>query len=255
MSSTVLITGAAGGVGRAAGARLRTQGHTVIGLDRNPSPEADHAVDGDLLERACVQRVFDDYAIDTVIHLAAYPDEADFLEHLVAPNVTGLYHVCDAARAAGVGRLILASSIQVVTGHKWDHVVSVEDGPRVANHYALTKLWAEQLGEMYARCYGQQVIAARLGWLPRSPAHHDELQASPVGTDVFLSHDDAGRFFTACVEAELTAGQFEILFATSKAVNDMRVDLEPARRVVGFVPVDTWPDGIRFNEDGYVAPA
>jgi len=116
----------------------------------------------------------------------------------------------------------------------------------VINHYALTKLWAEQIGEMYARMYGLSVIAARLGWLPRDPAHAEELQASPIGTDVYLSHDDAGRFFSACVDASMQDGNFEILFATSKPLQHVRVDPEPALRVVGYRAHDTWPEGHAF---------
>lgn len=255
MAQTVLITGSAGGVGRAVGASLRGLGHRVVGFDRLNSPEADHAVQGDLLDRSAVQQVIAEYAPETVIHLAACPDEADFIDELLEPNVRGLYHVCDAARAAGVARLVLTSSIQVVSGHRWDHEIGIDEGPCVINHYALTKLWCEQMGEMYARCYGLQVIAARLGWLPRSPAHHDELQASPAGKDVFLSHEDAGRFFAACVNAQLNPGQFEILFATSRAVRNTRVDLETTRRIVGYEPQDTWPQGIHFDKDGGVARA
>ena len=115
------------------------------------------------------------------------------------------------------------------------------------SHYALTKLWAEQIGEMYARVYGLSVIAARLGWLPRDPDHAKELQASPIGTDVYLSHDDAGRFFSACVDASMQESSFEILFATSKPLRHVRVDPEPALRVVGYRARDTWPEGHAFD--------
>lgn len=114
------------------------------------------------------------------------------------------------------------------------------------NHYALTKLWAEQLGEMYARVYGLSVIAARLGWLPVSKPHAVELLASPSGTDVYLSHTDAGRFFTACVEAQLPPSRFEVLFATSKSAARARVDLTRTRDVLGYQPQDTWPAGQPF---------
>jgi len=99
---------------------------------------------------------------------------------------------------------------------------------------------------MYGRVYGHSVIAARLGWLPGSPPHAVQFMASPVGRDVFLSHDDAGRFFRACVETEFEVGQFEILFATSAARDKVHIDLEPAKPVVGFIPEDVWPEGIPF---------
>ena len=122
----------------------------------------------------------------------------------------------------------------------------MEDGPRIVNHYALTKLWLENIGEMYARVYKMTVVAARLGWLPRSPEHAAELLASSTGTDVYLSHDDAGRFFRACVEQQLEPGQFETLFVTSKPLQKTRIDLSHTIEVLGYEPRDTWPSGYNF---------
>ena len=244
VAKSVLVTGSAGGVGTAVCAALAQAGHRVTGFDRRPSPGVDNAIIGDLMDHAAVLDA--STAQDAVIHLAATPDEADFIDELIEPNVRGLYHVCDAARRAGVPRLVLTSSVQVVTGHRWNRPITVDDGPRVVNHYALTKLWAEDIGEMYARVYGLSVVAARLGWLPRSKPHAEELLASPVGTDVYLSHTDAGRFFTACVETDLAPSRFEILFATSKPARKARIDLGRTTEVLGFAPQDVWPEGQPF---------
>lgn len=241
----VLVTGAAGGVGKAVCKELLERGHEVIGFDLLESPLDHKTLIGDTCDRDAVNAAV--VGVDVLVHLAATPDESDFIDDLLEPNVRGLYLICDAARRNQVGRVILTSSVQVVSGHRWDHKVKVEEGPRVINHYALTKLWAESLGEMYARCYGLSIIAARLGWLPRSPEHHEELKASPIGRDVFLSHDDAGRFFAACVEADLLPSQFEVLFASSIAHDQVRIDLEPAERIVGYVPQNTWPEGLSFS--------
>ena len=68
--------------------------------------------------------------MDTVVHLGAYPNPADFVDVLLGPNVVGLYYICEAAVEFGVKRLILASTVQVTTGHKFrDRPVKVEDGP------------------------------------------------------------------------------------------------------------------------------
>ena len=244
-AQSVLITGAAGGVGKAVVRALKTRGHRVTGFDRRPSPGVDRAIEGDVLDRAAVRAAC--VGQDAIIHLAATPDEADFIDELLEPNVRGLYHVADAARQENVGKLILASSVQVVTGHRGlGRPTTVADGPKVINHYALTKLWLENLGEMYARVYDLAVIACRLGWLPRDPGHAEQLAAAS-GFDVFLSHDDAGRFFTACVETPLSPGQFEIVFASSKPKNHHRIDPTPARHLLGYEGQDTWPDGFSFD--------
>ncbi len=247
-SQNVLITGAAGGVGKAAVRALKENGHHVTGFDRLASPGVDQTIVGDILDRDAVRQAA--RGQDVVIHLAATPDEADFIDELLEPNVRGLYHVADAAREQGVGKLVLASSVQVVTGHSQGgglgRATTLADGPKVINHYALTKLWLEDLGEMYARVYGLSVIACRLGWLPRSPSHAEELAAAS-GFDVFLSHNDAGRFFTACVETTLDPHQFEIVFATSRPKKHYRADPAPARDLLGFEPQDTWPEGFSFD--------
>lgn len=251
MGKSILLTGAAGGVGQAIRAALMGAGHGVVTFDRLETPGFTRSIVADIMDRRAVLEAAE--GMDVIIHLAASPDEADFIDELLEPNVRGLYHVCDAARAWAVPRLILASSVQVVTGHSFrvpsrsfNRLIRVEDGPRPVNHYGLTKLWAEGIGEMYSRIHNMTVVAARLGWLPRSVEHANDLAASSWGSDVYLSHGDAGRFFRACVEAELDEGQFEILFACSKSVNVDRLDLEPSRRILGYKPEDTWPEGQPF---------
>jgi nucleoside-diphosphate-sugar epimerase len=244
VGKSILLTGAAGGVGQAISAALMDADHEVVAFDRLKASGVSRTIVGDILDRQAVLDAAE--GMDVIIHLAASPDEADFIDELLEPNVRGLYHVCDAAQAQSVPRLVLASSVQVVTGHSFDHLIKIEDGPCVINHYALTKLWAEGIGEMYSRVHNMTVIAARLGWLPRSVDHAQELAASSWGPDVYLSHGDAGRFFRACVETELDEGQFEVLFACSKSVKFDRLDLEPTTRILGFEPEDTWPDGQPF---------
>ena len=241
--SKVMVTGSEGGVGRAIIRELTENGHEVLGFDRAVKQEDAHAVGSDILDYEAVLKAAS--GRDVIIHLAAEPDEADFLDKLIEPNVRGLYNVCNAARIQGVPKLILASTVQLVAGHPKDKLVRLEDGARPINHYALTKLWAEGMGEMYARAYGLSVIAARLGWLPRSRDHAEELRDSGWGTNVYLSHNDAARFFSKCVEVEMEPARFEIIFASSKA-KKLRLDPEPAKRILGYEAEDIWPEGQPF---------
>lgn len=243
----VLVTGSTGAIGMPLGHYLLRRGHAVRGFARRPSPGlADHVV-GDLGDRDAVRRAVQD--MDTVVHLGAYPNPADFLDVLLQPNVVGLYHVCEAAVEFGVRRLVLASSVQVISGHPFgDRPVAVEDGPAPTNHYALTKAWAELAGDMYARVHGLSVISVRIGWLPRNPEEARRLVASAHGRDIFFSHDDSNRFHALCVESpQPPPGTAVILQASSRAVTTPRMDLEPARRVIGYVPQDTWPEGLPFS--------
>jgi hypothetical protein len=188
--------------------------------------------------------------MEVVLHLGAYPNDADFLEVLLEPNVRGLFHICDAAREFKVERLILASTLQVVSGHrrtKPGQTVRIEDGPAPVNHYALTKVWAEAMGDMYARVHGISVINARIGWLPRNTEEAKRLAANPGGPLVFLSHDDSDLFCERCVEStQPSPGEAVTLFATSRPAGHEVLDLEPSRRIIGYEPKDTWPEGLPF---------
>lgn len=242
----VLVTGATGAIGAPLAAHLVQRGHSVRGFARHVSPGLDDYVVGDLGDRDAVRRAVE--GRDTVVHLGAYPNPADFIDVLLQPNVVGLFHICEAAAEFGVRRLVLASTVQVVTGHRFrDRPVRIEDGPAPVNHYALTKVWAEAAGEMYARVHRMSVISVRIGWLPRNTEDARRLAASAHGPDMFFSHEDSKRFHTLCVESpEPAPGTSVILNASSRPVGIGRLDLEPARRVIGYVPQDTWPDGLPF---------
>lgn len=242
----VLITGAAGAIGQLIAAHLQGRGHQVRGFDQLPVPQlVDHLI-GNLADRAAVRAAM--AGMDTVIHLAAYRNDADFLRVLLEPNVIGLYEVCEAAQLAGVRRMILASTMQVVNGFgAEEEPIRIADGPRPTNHYALTKLWAEIAGDMYARVHGMSVINVRVGWFPRDQALAERINASPRGKDTYLSHDDAREFFTRCVESPTPVpGESVTLFAASHANQHPRFDQTDAERAIGYRPQSRWPEGMPF---------
>jgi nucleoside-diphosphate-sugar epimerase len=53
---------------------------------------------GDSADMACAQRLVQ--GVDTVIHLAATPNQFGSWETLLRPNIIGLYHIFEAAAAA-----------------------------------------------------------------------------------------------------------------------------------------------------------
>lgn len=243
----ILVTGSTGAIGLPVARHLLSRGHAVRGFARRPTPGLADYVTGDLDDREAVRTAVN--GVDTVVHLAAYPNPADFVEVLLRPNVLGLYHILEAAVEFNVKRVVLASTLQVVTGHGWPHrPIKIEEGPAPVNHYALTKAWAEIAGDMYARTHGLSVISVRIGWLPRNADEAARLVESDIGPDVYFSHEDAKRFHERCVESTApAAGESVILFATSRPLQTERLDLEPARRIIGYEPQDTWPQGLGFE--------
>ena len=253
MAHRVLVTGAAGAIGQITCQALRHAGHFVRGLDLAEPAHVDEAVTGNIADAATVDAAM--ASMDSVVHLAAQPDDAPFMQRLLEPNVVGVYRVLEAARAHAARRVVLASSVQAVTG-----LVHAEDRPEPVgvdvtaprNHYAVTKILAEQWGRMYHARHGLSVIAVRIGWLPRKAEMVERIAKSDVARRIYLSRNDAGRFFRLCVEAKDVG--YEVLYAASKADPPV-LDPEPARRAIGYEPADTFPQGLLFEHDPQQAPA
>jgi nucleoside-diphosphate-sugar epimerase len=247
----VLVTGSAGRIGRAVARELVARGHRVRGLDRVPSPGLADAVVGDLASPADVRRAM--AGVDTLVHLAATPDEDDVLSRLVPDNVVGLYHVLEAARAASLRRAVLAGTGQIYRGHQGPLPITPATPPAPRTWYAATKLLAEAAGQVYAHVHGLPVLVLRCGWCPRDPAHAEELARHPSGPASYLSPGDAGRAFALAVEAE-PLPRFAVVHVTSRPVGRPRYDLGPAREVLGYEPRDRWPEGLGW-EAGAPGPA
>jgi uronate dehydrogenase len=241
-SSLILVTGSAGHVGRPVVSELIARHHTVRGFDRVPTPGLADSIVGDITDPAACQRSL--AGVTTVIHLAATPDDvADPVNVLFGPNIVGVYRVFEAARAAGVRRMIVASSGQVTWNQrtKGPLPLGVDVQPSPRGWYASTKLFLEGAGRAFADAYGISVVAVRLGWCPR-PGQEKELAATTWAHDIYLSPGDAGRFFACAAEAQ-TKIHFAVVYATSKPVRTAVYDLEPARILLGYEPRESWPQG------------
>lgn len=249
----ILVTGSAGRLGRAVVAELVRRGHAVVGFDRASTP-------GLPTERSIVAPLSDVGALreaargaDSVIHLAATPDDAqfprgtapndgdNFLSDLVPGNIVGPYSVMEAVRTLKIPRVILASTGQVIGGHLLSGNVPVtpESTYQPRYLYACTKVFLEALGQVYAREHGIEVLAVRLGWCPR-PGQEEEFAQSSFGKDVYLSGGDAGRFFAAAVEAPKLP-PYAVAYAASRYVTTHMYDMASAKELLGWEPRDQWP--------------
>ena len=147
----ILVTGAAGYVGRAAVTALRAAGHDVVALVRSATPPAGvEARWGDVTDAAELRSAVRD--VDAVCHLAALTRVREAAERPTAVyrvNLTGTLNLLDAMAAFGVTRLVFTSTGSVY-GRPQRQPIS-EDAPLTpANPYAASKAAAEQLIE--AQC-------------------------------------------------------------------------------------------------------
>jgi nucleoside-diphosphate-sugar epimerase len=242
-ASIILVTGSAGRVGRSVVAELKARGRAVRGFVLVPTPGLEESLVGNLTDAAAIRRAMQ--GAGTVIHLAATPDDDDFMTRLLPNNIVGVYHVFEAARLAGVRRLVLASSGQVVwwQRERGPLPITADTPPTPRAWYAAAKVFLEAAGRAYAESHGLSVIAARLGWCPRTPEQVEELARTEWGPDVYLSPADAGRFFACAAEAPADI-RFAVVYATSRPARRLMYDPGPARELLGYEPCDTWPQGI-----------
>ena len=194
---TVAVTGAAGAIGSVLRSGLDRALFSLRLLDITPMqptrPDEDVRT-VDLRDPAATEKALG--GVDAVVHLAARAREGSF-EQIQDSNVRTTYAVYEAARRQGVRRVVFASSIHVSGFYPWGEPVSPESPPRPDTHYALGKLWGEQLGSMYADRYGLEVVNLRIIGFAHEPD-------SPAYLAGWLSPGDTVRLVTAALTAPVT---------------------------------------------------
>lgn len=243
----ILVTGSAGAIGKAVVPALLAAGHYVRGFDLKDSPGLEDFQVGSLSDLEAVDKAMD--SMDTLVHFGAEANDCDFITRLLPANIVGVYNVMDSAKRYKLRRIILSSSMQVYNGF-WktrEMPFKVEDGSALTNHYGVTKIFAESMGQMYYQVFGLSVIAVRIGWFTRNKEEVRKMTAHDGAQNVFFSHADAGRFFLKAVEAENIT--FSILNAASRWKTNQFFDLEPAKQLIGYEPQDTFPEGLPFSLD------
>lgn len=244
----VLVTGSSGAVGGAAVRALLARGHYVRGLDLHPTPNLADMRLGDIKDAAIVNNAL--AGVDTVIHLAGITDDDDFISKLLPTNIAAVYQLLHAAVHARVKRVVLASTIQIIDG-MWRNGLHGLIPPTAAmptNGYAVTKLFSENIGHVFAAEHGLSVIAARIGFLPRTPRSARSFIRKPYLQNIYLSHDDCGRFFTCAVEAPNVP--YAVLWVLSRRHEIDGPDLAPSRDIIGYEPQDLFPQGLPWPIEG-----
>lgn len=176
----VAVTGGCGFIGSHVVDQLLAAGHQVRVLDvgggwRNRAAEY---LTGDLFDPAALRHGLDGCA--AVFHLAGAANVNEVAADPVAAvrlNVEGTARVLDAARAAGCGRVLLASTVWVYGAASGPGELA-ENAPvdlRRAGHvYVATKLSAELLVHSFREMYGQHFTILRYG-IPYGPRMREEL--------------------------------------------------------------------------------
>ncbi len=196
----VVVTGAGGTIGSVLMSGL--EGHELTALDL-PGCDLRHA---DLGARFRKHQV--------VVHLAWKTREDNAAMKSFDPdNALMTFRVYEAAAAAGVRRVVMASSVHADRYASWagPEPLSPAGVPWPDSPYGAGKVLMESLGRYFASERGLEVICLRLGGLsaadtaPREPREHS----------VWLRHHDCVDVVRHCIELERVPGRFALLHAVS----------------------------------------
>ncbi len=159
----VLVTGAAGFLGRNLVSELTERGHEVVGFDVVQAPAAGaEFVRGDLGSWPHVLDVISIHRPEVVFHTGALLSalaEADVLGAVMG-NAHGTFHVLEASRHFGVRQVMFTSTIATY-GRAAGKIVA-DDSPQFPSSiYGVTKVYGERLGEYYASRFPIEFRAIR----------------------------------------------------------------------------------------------
>lgn len=152
-----LVTGAGGFVGPVLIEHLEACGDTATGVDQHSGP--------DLLDGPGWHRLVHDVAPDAIYHLAGWSDVGASWREPVQTfrvNAEGTLHVLEAAKAAGVGRVLVISSADVYGTCRSEDLPLTEDQPVAPRSpYGASKVSAEELARRAWRGDGLETVIAR----------------------------------------------------------------------------------------------
>jgi uronate dehydrogenase len=172
VSGPVLLTGAAGRIGTVLRGGLPERGWAVRSLDvvpvPDPRPGEEHVV-ADVTDPAAMAEAVS--GTSAVVHLGGLSGESTWAA-ISHANIDGTQCVLEAARRAGVPRVVLASSNHATgfTPRPASGLLREDDGlARPDTFYGVSKVAMEALGALYADRYGLDVVCLRIGTAAPEP--------------------------------------------------------------------------------------
>jgi len=240
----MLVTGASGFLGRAVCAELIARGHPVAALVRRPGsePPGTMPIVGDLTDTASTRAAVRSATPDCVVHLAAEIGTQRNSRKIDEVNIRGMRRLVDACEAAGVRRLVFAST--VVTGDAGGAMLTEDTPLPVQTAYGRSK----QEGERILRDSTLDGIVIRL----RQPGRFVVVGDGANLWDVVHVEDVANAVVDAAEKAspgtifhcadDYAVTQYEFVARTARALGvgaPRRSPMWLARLVTGSDPATT----------------
>ena len=159
----ILVTGAAGYLGRLVRASLRGRVPHVRLTDiapMDPASGGEELHPCDLADAAGIARALE--GVDAVVHLGASLNVDDWPQTL-AINIAGTYNVFEAARRAGARRVVYASSHHAVGMYPTTQQIGIDVPLRPDSLYGLSKCFGENLAHYCWDKFGLEAVCLRIG--------------------------------------------------------------------------------------------
>lgn len=180
----VVLTGAAGKLGRILREPLRALANTLVLSDMvsvSPPPqEGEEFLACDLVDHVAVAKLLSN--ADVVVHFGGASQEQAF-DPILHSNIIGQFNLYDNALALGIKRIVLASSNHVTGGYATEQMISTREPMRPDGLYAVSKGYGELLASFYHDRHGIESVCLRIGTCIARPKSLRCLSA-------WLSHDD-----------------------------------------------------------------
>ncbi len=163
MFERLLLTGAAGALGRALRPAMRGWARTlrvsdIVPLEREASNE--EVVTCDLGDEPAMRELL--AGVEAVVHMGGISTDAPFAPILNA-NIAGVYNLYESARIAGTRRIVFASSNHAIGFHPRSRRIDADDPQRPDSLYGVSKAFGENLSRFYFDRYGIETVALRIG--------------------------------------------------------------------------------------------
>ena len=224
----LLLTGAAGALGRVLRPRLKAccdvlrlsdiaeLGSAAAGEELRPAALQDKAAVLTLLA-----------GVDAVVHLGGVSTEHAF-DTVLPANIVGAYNLYEAARMHKVRRIVFASSNHVTGFYKQSETIDARMPVRPDGYYGLSKAFGENTAQFYFDRYGLETVSLRIGSCFPEPVDRRMLAT-------WLSYDDLERLVVAALSAPVVG--HSIVYGMSDNTGSWW-DNTPARHI-GYRPQDS----------------
>lgn len=159
----LLLTGAAGGLGKILRERIKPWAEIVRLSDRGglgDAAEGEEIVCCDLADNAAMLALLE--GVDAVLHFGGISVE-DRFEPIMQANILGLYNLYEAVHKAGVKRVVYASSNHATGFYKNTEVIDADMPVRPDGFYGLSKCFGEALSRYYFDRFGIETVCIRIG--------------------------------------------------------------------------------------------